>query len=265
MTNSGNPQLENGYTRIAHEILEALARQTFPAEVTRIIYVVLRKTYGFGKKIDKISLSQFCKLTGMKKPNVVRALKKAVAMQIIIRRDNGNSATYQFNKKHWEWKSLSDGITLSEEITSVIPRDNKSLSHGIPTKEKKETITKEMSGKPDPAPKNSIPFDEIIAFLNSQTGKNFRTSTKSTKRLIRARWNEGYRLKDFKAVITRKVREWKGNRKMDKNLRPETLFGTHFESYLNERDQVPVNDGPDYQNLSEIDIFENQRFAAPQS
>lgn len=81
--------------------------------------------------------------------------------------------------------------------------------------------------------KNEIPFEGIINYLNEQTGKKFRHSTKATQRHIRARWKEGFRLDDFKKVISCKVLAWGLNPKMKEYLRPETLFGTKFESYLN--------------------------------
>ena len=75
---------------------------------------------------------------------------------------------------------------------------------------------------------------DVIGYLNNKTGKSFRPSSKSTMRHISARVNEGYSLDDFKAVIDTKVDQWKRDKKMCGYLRPETLFGTKFESYLNE-------------------------------
>lgn len=79
-----------------------------------------------------------------------------------------------------------------------------------------------------------IPYVEIINYLNDVAGKNFRPTTKKTKNLVKARWNEGFRFEDFKTVIDNKVKDWKHDPHMNKYLRPETLFGTKFESYLNE-------------------------------
>lgn len=81
---------------------------------------------------------------------------------------------------------------------------------------------------------NNIPYVEIVNYLNHAANKNYRSSTKKTQRLIKARWNEGFRLDDFKKVIDIKTAEWKNNPNMSKYLRPETLFGTKFESYLNQ-------------------------------
>ena len=83
-----------------------------------------------------------------------------------------------------------------------------------------------------------IPIVEIINYLNDVAGKNFRPTTKKTKNLIKARWNEGFRFEDFKTVIDNKVKDWKQDPHMNKYLRPETLFGTKFESYLNEQSSL---------------------------
>ncbi len=71
----------------------------------------------------------------------------------------------------------------------------------------------------------------IINYLNEKTGKKYKTTTPKTMRLINARLKEGFSLNDFKTVIKNKTKEWK-NTDMAKYLRPETLFGTKFESYL---------------------------------
>jgi len=76
------------------------------------------------------------------------------------------------------------------------------------------------------------PYKEIIDYLNEKAGTNFKPTTKVTRRYIRARWNEGFRLEDFKKVIDKKVRQWKHKPDMVEYLRPTTLFGTKFEAYL---------------------------------
>ena len=81
---------------------------------------------------------------------------------------------------------------------------------------------------------NPIPYKEICDYLNVRTNSNYRSSSKKTKDLIKARFNEGFRLEDFKVVIDKKVIDWLKDKEMSKYLRPETLFGTKFESYLNQ-------------------------------
>lgn len=80
--------------------------------------------------------------------------------------------------------------------------------------------------------------EEIIKYLNLKAKKNYKATTPKTKTLINARFKEGFTLDDFKVVIDKKVSHWINNSKMVAYLRPETLFGTKFESYLNETEVV---------------------------
>ena len=104
------------------------------------------------------------------------------------------------------------------------------------------------SGKPDDAcaAEGAIPYAEIIAHLNQSASKRYRHGNQATRRHIHARWREGFRLKDFTAVIDGQCRQWLGT-DMEKYLRPETLFGPKFEGYLNSRSQAQQSSG--YQDL----------------
>ena len=87
---------------------------------------------------------------------------------------------------------------------------------------------------------SSIPYREVINHLNKVCDREFKWQSEATRRLIRARWKEGYRLDDFKKVIDVMYAEWH-NTNFEKYLRPETLFrATKFESYLN-RDSSKIN------------------------
>lgn len=90
-----------------------------------------------------------------------------------------------------------------------------------------------MSDKSD----DVIPYSEIISYLNEKTGRSFRT-TEAHKRFIKARWNEDYKLDDFKKVVDNKVADWTGKtingQPAEKYLQPSTLFGTKFDNYLNQ-------------------------------
>ena len=76
-------------------------------------------------------------------------------------------------------------------------------------------------------------IDTIIMLLNEMTGKKFSLKTKRTRDLIRARINDGHDYNAFHTVIAKKSGEWLTEPKWNQYLRPETLFGTKFESYLN--------------------------------
>lgn len=99
--------------------------------------------------------------------------------------------------------------------------------------------------------KYTVESKTVIDLLNRKTGKSFRY-TESNLKHIRARFNDGAKLDDFETVINRKYRQWHGT-DMEKYLRPETLFGTKFDSYLNEGNESMnggniVIDTPDWYN-----------------
>ena len=80
-----------------------------------------------------------------------------------------------------------------------------------------------------------LPIAEIITYLNNQTNSNYKSSSTKTRDLVKARFNEGYQLEDFIKVIDIKTAEWMNDPIWCNYLRPETLFGPKFESYLNQK------------------------------
>lgn len=111
------------------------------------------------------------------------------------------------------------------------------------TQEKEISEKKEdKSGrKEDKSPKNppkrkeenkSNKINDIVAYLNSKAKTAYRATTENTIKHISARMAEGYIEEDFKTVIDKKCAEWLGT-EFERFLRPDTLFGTKFESYLN--------------------------------
>lgn len=84
---------------------------------------------------------------------------------------------------------------------------------------------------------------QIIAYLNSKLGTSYKPNASKNKQVINARLHEGYTLDDFKKVIDNKTSDWGNDQKMSKYLRPETLFGTKMEGYVNEKPKASANTG----------------------
>ena len=90
----------------------------------------------------------------------------------------------------------------------------------------------------------SASCSEIISYLNEKAGTKYKHTTKSTQTKIHARMAEGFTIDDFKTVIDRQCNKWKGTN-MAEYLRPETLFGTKFEGYLNANTEVKKQNATD--------------------
>ena len=138
-----SPQAENGHVDIANELIEALARYRINGEAMQCLLVVFRKTYGWKKTEDEISLSQFAAMTGLKRPNVARAVAWLVSKKIlgVIKEDTTFANKYRFNKDFDTWVPVS-------KKSGVIRDDNRVVSKMIrvgvsPMIHTKDTSTKE--------------------------------------------------------------------------------------------------------------------------
>lgn len=92
---------------------------------------------------------------------------------------------------------------------------------------------------------------EIVDYLNEKANTSYRPSAEYAKTHIRARLREGFTIDDFKAVIDGRVKAWANDPKMSEYLRPQTLFGTKFESYLNASKAKPKTDEEEWDELFE--------------
>jgi uncharacterized phage protein (TIGR02220 family) len=115
---------------------------------------------------------------------------------------------------------------LGERFTKRLGKPENRIQHTEYRKQNTEDI---LSSKLD----HTSDITAIITFLNDKTGKNYKSGTAKTQKLIKARLNEGFKVPEFYEVIEKKTAEWR-NTEFEKYLRPETLFGTKFESYLNQ-------------------------------
>ena len=154
----------------------------------------------------------------------------------------GNYNKAKFDKTKWysiNYEKL-EGMkrpSYQNDTTNVSKRNDGVYQNDTTNTRDHTEITTEttnnniLSGNPTAS---RIPYKEIVDYLNEKTGKNFKHKTAKTRKFIEARWNQDFRLDDFKKVIDVKTDEWL-NTDSDKYLRPETLFGTKFEGYLNQK------------------------------
>jgi phage replication O-like protein O len=126
-----NANQDRNFTQIPNKIMEALWRIKLTPTATNILYIIIRFTYGYNRKSHNIPNKIFQELTGIKKPNITRAIKSLEKQNIIIViRENRANVFYSINEDVNNWKHED---LLSEMTTTVIPTDNKLLSKSITT------------------------------------------------------------------------------------------------------------------------------------
>lgn len=137
-------------------------------------------------------------------------------------------------RKQRQRQRQKEKLSQKKELGHVTSRDSHAPEREL---ELEEELDKERDKDilSDSRNQTAIPFKEIVDYLNLKCNTRYRSTTKKTQSLIKARWNEGFKLDDFKQVIDKKSSQWMNNADMQRYLRPETLFGTKFEGYLNER------------------------------
>src|SRR4051794_39239815 len=112
-----NVQLENGYTKIANEIFEEVAKIKLSPTQYRLLLVVWRFTYGFNRKEHSMSLNFLSQATGCDSRQIQRELKKLEERKVIFQRiKSGSYRKISFNKNHDEWvgKTAIGEITIGE-------------------------------------------------------------------------------------------------------------------------------------------------------
>jgi phage replication O-like protein O len=144
-----SPQKENGYTPIANELMEKLSALSINATSFRVIICILRKTYGWQKREDIISLSQIKKMTGLDR-SVVNAIKELEELNILkITRREGLTNVIRFNKDYEKW-GLVQSTAQAELVQNRAGTSAKSCQELVqPIAHTKETLQKKIQKKGD--------------------------------------------------------------------------------------------------------------------
>ena len=163
---------------------------------------------------------------------IEKAVKIFNDLQLIDILDNG--AIYMTNIKNFVGKSSSDADRKRagyNKIKQVGEISTIGMEKSPPEIEIEKDIKIDIEKEKDIY--NICPIKEIIEYLNSATGKSYRYQSSSNKKIIQARWNDGYTLEDFKKVIDNMVANWTWT-EWEKYLQPSTLFReSNFDKYLN--------------------------------
>lgn len=184
-----SPQLENGFTQIANEILDALCRIRIPGEARQVLDFIIRKTYGFHKKDDQIALSQFVLGTGLSKAHICHSIKKLSAMNMIYISEKGKVIinSFRFNKDFGTWKPLPKKETLPKKEKVVAEKGNKSFPKKGHTKDnntKDNKIYLPLSEKLKGKILSVSPEAKIIDSQLNAWANDFRLMVEQDKRTV---------------------------------------------------------------------------------
>lgn len=174
-----------------------------------VIYACI---YGFSQAENQVfngSLQYLADWTNSTKQGVVKSLKSLVEKGYIQKTEK-----YINGVKFCEYYATKFNTPMQQSLTGGIKQS-------LPNNKDINNISN-----------NKEIYIAVCDCLNRYAKTNYKASSAATQRLINARISEGFTVEDFETVIKKKCAEWKGS-EMEKYLRPETLFGTKFENYLN--------------------------------
>ena len=182
-----SPQLEDGHTQIANEILDQLAKLYLSPNQWQVVIFIIRKTYGYRKKVDYIANSQIIEGTGLSKAVVSRVLKKLEKWNIIDR----NKKHIGFQKDWEQWK-------LAEQSTELTKQSTKVDSPRV-TQKKKETIQKKLYKRNYGEFNNTLLSDEEYQKLVVRFGE--KETVEKIEGLSLGIASKGYKYKNHYATI----------------------------------------------------------------
>lgn len=154
-----SPQLENGYTSLANEIVEQLAKTQLSGYESRYLWVLWRCTYGWHKTEDRISNSQFVEKTGLKKQHLWRTESNLIKRKIVTK----NGYKISFNKNYSQWiesDKLPKKVTVTNSGTKVTNSATKVTKNGA----HKRNPTKEILQKKQ---ESDVPSQDIVDIIDS--------------------------------------------------------------------------------------------------
>lgn len=167
-----SPQLEDGHTRIANELLEALLLARLTSRQWSIVMALVRKTYGYNKKTDDIGLVQLSDLTGLAKSHVSVAVRELEERRIISRKQGKFGHIMGINKNHVQWAGVerraaqrvtevvtevTESVTVTESVIGGYQIGKAGVTDSVTTKDKP---TKDNTKRK--APREEITFKKWI-------------------------------------------------------------------------------------------------------
>lgn len=183
--------IDDGYTRIANELLEAIASADLTARQLKLMLAYIRKTYGFNKKTDRIADEQIAQLTGLSRQNVNKAKKELISMNCLFMDGSQIGVNREVSAWHFSKCLQVSNLVSKLETSSVFKLETNEVSK--PETHKRHSLkTKENINKPPISlKKNSQKFDpletELPDWLSAETWLSWVTYRKEIGKSIKSK------------------------------------------------------------------------------
>jgi len=241
-----SPQIENGFTSVANELMEVLSRARFTQYQFRIVCAILRNSYGvMRRKFARVSYSYLAVQCHMRRVHVIRTINELVALNVITKARTRRAPSSQvvpnqglgtspgttlaLNK---DWERWAPGLLATPLLLfngsvpePLVPDEGlEVVPDQVPNKERKKEKEKKHT-------QFTMIAQRVIDYLNKLSGRRF-TYTDANLDGIRGRLAESHTEEECLIVCANK---WKDPSFDKKYYRPVTLFRpSNFEGYLNE-------------------------------
>ncbi len=203
-----SPQIENGYTRIANELLDKLAETKMNGTQFRILMIVFRYTYGFQRKEHELSETFIANATSIHKQQIKRELKDLIDRKIItvVRQATfTDPRVISFNKNYKQWKGIQVSKTIPGNQTDTITGSglDTSTGSGLDTQERKslKKVSKEIY-IPEKSEKE-LRKEIFEHYLSLNLIKHKKYTPAMDMAIKTAMKNNGYTIDDCKALLDR--------------------------------------------------------------
>ncbi|HAM7585879.1 TPA: replication protein [Escherichia coli] len=213
--------IDDGYTRFANELLEAIASADLTARQLKVMLAYVRKTYGFNKKTDRIADEQIAQLTGLSRQNVNKAKKELISMNCLFM--DGNQIGVNREVSAWQFsKCLQVSNFVSKLETKNVSKLETLNVSKLETHKRHSLKTKENINKPPISPKKiSQKFDpletELPDWLSAETWLSWVTYRKEIGKSIKS-----------KQSVTQAINVL--SRSMEKGYTPEEIINQSIAS-----------------------------------
>lgn len=147
-----SPQLEDGHIRIANELYDAVLLYPFTARQLKVVMAIMRKTYGYNKKVDDLSAAQIAAASGLHRSHVTATLASLASLNVITKSSGVYGSIVGINKNFTSWigwEEVEDRLHRKPRHAELEQDDGAETAHDGCTELVHERCTESVQGVPN--------------------------------------------------------------------------------------------------------------------